>query len=333
MDLVISSAHGLKVRGAKGFLDEVDESRRVVDRVAHLLRGAGVGVNVFHDNTSTTVSANLNAIVNHHNSRKRDRCASIHFNAFQPNTIGPRGTECLHKSQQAWATRVAAAMARAGGFINRGAKQRSDLRFLNSTQKPAVLLEVCFVDSQEDARLYRANFEAICRGIAESLADIKLPGPTPEPPTTTVPPPSAQRPTLRQGSRGDDVRVLQRLLNTFPTALARLNEDGNFGPLTDNRVREFQRANVDSEGRQLTVDGVVGPRSWSALEPAVTSRNIVDLAIEPKGHEHVLVNGVQINETTGHSHERVEITATHLGDAILNINGEDFQVEPPDATT
>ena len=36
------------------------------------------------------------------------------------------------------------------GFINRGAKKRTDLFFLNNTEMPAILMEVCFVDSEAD---------------------------------------------------------------------------------------------------------------------------------------------------------------------------------------
>ena len=54
MKIAISSGHGKYVRGASGYIDEVDEARRVVDAVASLLGDAGVEVESFHDNTSTT---------------------------------------------------------------------------------------------------------------------------------------------------------------------------------------------------------------------------------------------------------------------------------------
>ena len=56
-------------------------------------------------------------------------------------------------------------MADAGEFINRGAKKRTDLYFLNQTQMPAILLEICFVDSEKDAALYNEHFEEICDAI------------------------------------------------------------------------------------------------------------------------------------------------------------------------
>src|SRR6188768_1155291 len=145
----ISSGHGRYIRGASGYLDEVDEARLVVERVAEMLHGAGVTVKTFHDNTSHDQSTNLNTIVNWHNKQSRTLDVSIHFNAYQ-TTSKPMGTECLYKTQEALASTVAKKVAAATGLPNRGAKYRSDLKFLNSTNKPAVLVEVVFVDSKAD---------------------------------------------------------------------------------------------------------------------------------------------------------------------------------------
>jgi N-acetylmuramoyl-L-alanine amidase len=152
-------------------LDEVDEARRVTDRVAVDLRDMGVDAMVFHDNTSKTQSTNLATIIDWHNARARDRDVSIHFNAFE-TTNAPRGTEVCYQSTagKEIATRVSAAIARAGTFTNRGAKLRTNLAFLSRTARPAVLIEVCFVDSNADADLYNRHFSEICRAIAESLS-------------------------------------------------------------------------------------------------------------------------------------------------------------------
>jgi N-acetylmuramoyl-L-alanine amidase len=173
MQIVISSGHSKRVRGAAGVLDEVDEARLVVDRVAEIARGAGVGVKTFHDDTSGTQNENLNTIVRYHNAQQRDLDVSVHFNAFQ-KTDKPMGTECLYVSQQALSARVAAGIAKAGGLINRGAKKRTNLAFLNKTNKPSILIEVCFVDSTADARLYRNSFDAICKSIAEVTGGVAI---------------------------------------------------------------------------------------------------------------------------------------------------------------
>ncbi len=67
----------------------------------------------------------------------------------------------------------------------------------------------------------------------------------------------SDRPTLRHGSRGDDVVDLQTMLKDrgFLTGRA----DGIFGNGTARAVRAFQR----SQG--LTADGIVGGSTWAAL--------------------------------------------------------------------
>ena len=63
-------------------------------------------------------------------------------------------------------------------------------------------------------------------------------------------------PTLRFGSSGDTVRILQRLLlsnNYF------IGVDGSFGAVTETAVKAFQ------EQRGLVADGIVGPITWREL--------------------------------------------------------------------
>jgi len=167
MKLVISSGHGKYVRGASGILDEVDEARRVVEQVATELRSAGANVTTFHDDLSTTQSENLNRIVAFHNNCARDLDVSVHFNAYE-TTSKPMGTEVLYVTQEDLAAEVSSAIASIG-FIDRGAKKRTDLAFLNGTEMPAILIEVCFVDSEADAALYHKQFDSICCVIADAL--------------------------------------------------------------------------------------------------------------------------------------------------------------------
>src|SRR5215471_12246980 len=171
--IAISSGHGKYIRGASGYLDEVNEARRVVEHVSDYLTAGGVTHKTFHDNVSTTQSENLNRIVSWHNSQTRDLDVSVHFNAYQ-TTSKPMGTECLYVTQETLAREVSSAVAEAGRFINRGPKYRSDLAFLNGTTKPAILIETCFVDSSADASLYQQHFDVICHFIAEIIGDAEI---------------------------------------------------------------------------------------------------------------------------------------------------------------
>src|SRR6516164_9107158 len=173
MKIVISSGHGLKVRGAAGpepwGLDEVDEARRVVGEVADWLTINGYDVSQVHDDVSTNQSDNLHYLVAQHNKfPAEDRLdVSVHFNAYIADPNVGRGTEVLYLTQDELAAQVATAIAAAGGLINRGAKYRSDLYFLNGTtgSRGATLVETCFVDAGQDCEAYRHHFEEICEAI------------------------------------------------------------------------------------------------------------------------------------------------------------------------
>ncbi len=263
MKLVLSSGHGLKIRGARGNpvppqVDEVDEARKIVNRTAQILNDGGVQTTVFHDDVSTSQNENLNRIVNFHNSKTRDLDVSCHLNAFDHSA---HGTEVLYVSQADLAARVSLAIADAGNFTNRGAKKNTGLAFLNGTDEPAILLEVFFCDNTNDCNKYRTNFEKICSAIAASIAGNALESKPPEKPPIDVPTPPEKppaevagtpRPTIGRGDYGNNVRELQSALQ--------IPVDGEFGKGTESRVEAYQSR------EKLSVDGVVGPNTWAALD-------------------------------------------------------------------
>ena len=187
--VVISSGHGLHVPGARGIIDEVMEARRTVDHVAAALVALNCPVFAFHEETARNARDNLNAVIRHHNGHKRALDISVHFNSFSPvsdfvQQSGFRqvdravGVEVLYftgnSHTKGLAGRVAANIAKASGLQLRhpatsGAKPRDNLGFLRHTTAPAILLEVCFVNSSVDVQLYRDNFEDICQAIAATI--------------------------------------------------------------------------------------------------------------------------------------------------------------------
>ncbi|MEG4572314.1 peptidoglycan-binding domain-containing protein [Microcoleus sp. N3A4] len=64
---------------------------------------------------------------------------------------------------------------------------------------------------------------------------------------------------LKHGSRGADVKKLQKLLNARGLSPHPIVVDGVFGPTTLTAVKKFQRQN------HLHVDGVVGGKTWDRL--------------------------------------------------------------------
>lgn len=91
---------------------------------------------------------------------------------------------------------------------------------------------------------------------------------------------------LKKGSRGEDVKTLQRALHLYV--------DGIFGNLTEEAVKELQRK------YGLTVDGIVGAQTWAVLpdksivkkSKRVINEIIVHCTATPEGQD-VTVNSIR----------------------------------------
>lgn len=71
--------------------------------------------------------------------------------------------------------------------------------------------------------------------------------------------------TLKKGSKGEEVKVLQKALN--------VTVDGDFGPKTEEAVKAFQKS------KGLTPDGIVGPKTWVALGVTDNNSKCVDPSV------------------------------------------------------
>lgn len=167
------AAIGKGAVGAVSILNESKEDRIVKDEVIRQLRLLGHTV---YDCTvdSGTASQVLAGIVKKCNEHKVDLDVSIHFNAGVGDVKGngqTTGTECLIYSSSSstakgYATKIVEAIS-ALGFKNRGVKVNPNLYVLKNTNAQAVLIECCFVDDADDAKLYdsQAMAEAIVKGL------------------------------------------------------------------------------------------------------------------------------------------------------------------------
>ena len=292
----ISSGHSINCQGATDIINEVTEARKVVDRVYEIVKASGKQCYKYHD-TSSSSTQNLVNIVNWHNGFNDGIDVSIHFNAYA-HVDKPMGTEVCYYSNSSLAATVSKEIATAGGFIDRGAKQRTGLYFLKHTNKPAILIEVCFVDSVKDVELYKANFENICQAIAKSLIgqiSTSVPAtPVNNTPVATAPPtPTVSKPTgddwvkrlqaecNRQGFSNQVVDGIAgpntlkgcplvrrgargnitKLLQEKLTSLGYGTNgvDGIFGNGTKNAVIKYQKS------KGLSADGIVGQNTWRKL--------------------------------------------------------------------
>ena len=121
---------------------------------------------------------------------------------------------------------------------------------LSNVNCPSTLVEAGFMTNWTDAKLmlnpiYVVNVaESTCQAVCEFLG------------VSYIARELNNYPTIRIGSRGNFVKVLQYLLNWYG---ANLSVDGVFGGGTQRAVIEFQRNN------NITADGIVGRNTWNKL--------------------------------------------------------------------
>ena len=77
--------------------------------------------------------------------------------------------------------------------------------------------------------------------------------------------PTTDKPTLRRGSSGEYVTLLQTKLIQRGYDLQPYGADGKYGAKTENAVKAFQKDNG------LTADGVCGKNTWSAIDSGKTT--------------------------------------------------------------
>ena len=75
-------------------------------------------------------------------------------------------------------------------------------------------------------------------------------------------PEKVQKPTLRRGSKGEYVTLLQTALYNRGYDLGSCGIDGDYGKATEAAVKQFQQDNG------LKEDGIVGLQTWNALDNA-----------------------------------------------------------------
>ncbi|HBH1344294.1 N-acetylmuramoyl-L-alanine amidase [Clostridioides difficile] len=168
MKIAIVPGHTLsgKGTGATGYIDEGKENRILTDLIVKWLKQGGATVYTGKVDKSNNYLAEQCQIANKQNV---DLAVQIHFNANK-TTLNPMGTETIYKTNngKVYADRVNTKLATV--FKNRGAK--SDVRglyWLRHTKAPAILIEVCFVDSKADTDYYIKNKNTVAKLIAEGI--------------------------------------------------------------------------------------------------------------------------------------------------------------------
>ena len=157
--------------GACGFgLRECDVAKNVADLVAGYLTDAGVEV------VGNLQSDSLEEVVDVSNESEADIFISIHCNACNGNA---RGTEVWYYHRSANGELLADCIRNqivdALGTADRGSKgakpRVNGLYVLSNTGATAVLVELAFIDNEEDAQLLCDRQDDFARAIARGVTD------------------------------------------------------------------------------------------------------------------------------------------------------------------
>ena len=206
--------------------------------------------------TDTSISTRVSRI----NRQNLTLLVTYGYNAFgSGNTFNSAAGISTFYSQQnvraaqsrALAEDVYEQLLQGTGQRGRGVSALSDVGVLQNVNCVSILVEPGFMTNFDEAKLMRDPdyqtevAEETCRGVCVYLGQTYLPRDN-----------VANYPTLRNGSQGNFVYLLQYMLSQNGFSLT---VDGSFGPNTLNAVTAFQTANG------LTADGIVGANTWRTL--------------------------------------------------------------------
>lgn len=288
MRIAIDLGHGVATdRGASSkYITEEEIIDNVGGLVINKLRALGHNVIEVRPSQATSVSNSLLQRVQKANSNDIDIYVSIHANAG-----GGKGCEVYtYQAREVEQARNVLNNLCSLGFTNRGIKG-SNLFVINHTTATAMLIEICFIDTQSDVELYKSIgndkiANAIVKGLVGETSTVSNINRPVEIKTNTTsykvydiailqqelnsqckanlvvdniagPKTLNACITVRQGARGNITRWIQNKLNSlgYNCGVA----DSIFGNGTKQAIMKLQSS------RGLTVDGIVGKNTWKVL--------------------------------------------------------------------
>lgn len=177
--IYIDPGHGGDSIGAtyKGRIEQ-DDTLRLAKKVRdYLVKQYEVEVKLSREgNTNPEIIARANEA----NAWGANYFASLHRNAFKPNAAKGVENWVYSKVSKTGATykkaeRILELLCKATGFVNRGMKlgapSYADFGVNSLTMMDSCLLEVGFIDSDEDNKTFDAKFDAMAQAIAQGLAE------------------------------------------------------------------------------------------------------------------------------------------------------------------
>lgn len=166
--------------GAVGVIKESEHTRKVAIALKKYLEASGAQVKECTVDVAISQSAYLSTVVSMANSQELEWFVSIHFNAG-----GGRGVEAYtYQGRQYEDAIMVCRNLAALGFKNRGVKAGTGLYVIRKTKAKSMLIEVCFVDTQDAHEYLALGADKVAQAIAAALVPYIVPTIPVTPPVT-----------------------------------------------------------------------------------------------------------------------------------------------------
>lgn len=284
MKIGVNDGHTLSGAGtgAVGVIKEGEHTRLVGKEVRRLLKEKGIAVFNCTVDYAETTNESLSLVVQQANREDLDWFISIHFNAG-----GGKGVEVYTYEGRQYQDAIDVCNNIAAlGFNNRGVKAGTGLYVIRKTIAKSMLIEVCFVDTEDANKYLEVGYKAIAKAIVDALDNHIVSDPVVDKNTTSQtqstatikgddwvrrlqqecnnqgfskqkvdgiagPATLAGCPVLKNGAKGNITKLLQEKLG--------ISVDGIFGNETKKAVIKYQK------NKGLSADGIVGQNTWKSL--------------------------------------------------------------------